>query len=346
MQAGIHGLVLVGADDGSAGAGKLGAGAQTAGDFHHALVFGADVHDFPPQVKVGVEQGPEVLHVARLQALAGGDGQLGKAVHGGPHRRVAGLIALAQVVVHDLGALGEVGTVGDVEGREQGRVQHMVAAIALPRHDGPAEVHEDRGLIGLGDAVLQPGPDAELFRLDREDEIGQQGGGYLHPVKGHERPHAGGDDGTRPGQAQPVGDVAAVADGEVAVVEGQALGLAVLVKLLDGGLQQADAAIVAVELHIFIQPPDTGKDAAVALLGLDFQLGRLVEDHLGAEVGKDKGDGLAVVTVGGVADEGGPGIGVGADDQSGQKLGLAATCRLVAKVRPPPAGAKPFTPQC
>jgi hypothetical protein len=44
------------------------------------------------------------------------------------------------------------------------------------------------------------------------------------------------------------------------------------------------------------------------------QLGCLVHRHLGHKFAEGEGDGLAKVAVGGVADQGGAGVGVGVDE--------------------------------
>jgi hypothetical protein len=59
---------------------------------------------------------------------------------------------------------------------------------------------------------------------------------------------------------------------------------AIVIELADGGLDQANASIVAVMLYVLLQGLETGKLAGVALVGKDLQGGRLIKDYLGKEV--------------------------------------------------------------
>ena len=108
------------------------------------------------------------------------------------------------------------------------------------------------------------------------------------------------------------------ADREVPLVEGVPLGLAVLGELLDGGLDERDAAEVAVHLHVVDQVVDRA-EAVLVLVGPDqLQVLPLVEDGLGEEVADDERDGLAVVAVGGVADQPGAGVGAATEQEHGK----------------------------
>ena len=90
----------------------------------------------------------------------------------------------------------------------------------------------------------------------------------------------------------------------------------VVVEALDGGLDEADAAVVAEVADVLGEALDAVEGRAVADAGLDDEFGRLEERRLGAEVREREGDRLAVVAVGGVADQRGAGVGVGLDDHS------------------------------
>ena len=89
--------------------------------------------------------------------------------------------------------------------------------------------------------------------------------------------------------------------------------MAVFVKAGDGGFEESDATVVAVLADVFGEGLDVVEAGLVAGVGDDFEVGGFVKGDLGAEVADDKGNGLAVVAVGGVADEAGAGMGGGVE---------------------------------
>src|SRR5205807_9304583 len=89
----------------------------------------------------------------------------------------------------------------------------------------------------------------------------------------------------------------------------------VLDEFPDGGFQQPHAAVVAVQLDVAGEGLDRLEAHPVLAGRHDFDVLPLVEDDLGAEVAHAERDGLAVVAVGRVADQPGPGIGLATEDK-------------------------------
>ena len=216
--------------------------------------------------------------------------------------------------MHHFGALGEGVVVGHEERREPFGVQVHVGAVALPVHDLPREVHEHDPFVDLDHPVLQPRPDAQFVGLDAEDERGQLRLRDLDIVEGHQRTHRGGDDAAGAGQPHAQGNARLVGYREVAAVERDAVQAAVVAKGLDRRLDQPDAAVVAVALHVLDERGAALELQVIPLTRNDDQVGRLVTGHLGGEVAQDDSNRLAEKPIGRVADEPGPAIGFGAND--------------------------------
>jgi hypothetical protein len=85
------------------------------------------------------------------------------------------------------------------------------------------------------------------------------------------------------------------------------------VQLLDGGLDQPHAAVIAVALDVLEQVRHVLELQPVAGLRQDADARRLVERDARAEVPHHERQRLAVIAVGRVADEGGASEGAGAD---------------------------------
>ena len=248
-----HALVRVGADDGAAGAGELGAGAGGTGGLDHPDVVVADSIDLLRLSKPALSRPPI------LSSWPSSRQRLALSVRSAQNRMalttlgLALLEALADVVVEDLRRLAQVVAVGDVELGQQLGVQRLVVAVALLLHDLLGEVHVDQALVDLDDAVLKPGGNVQFLRLGGQDQVGLNVLGDADAVEGHQGPQARRDDGAGAGQADAVRDVRVVADREVLVVQLDLVFLAVVVEPLDRGLQQADAAVVAVQPHVLDQ---------------------------------------------------------------------------------------------
>jgi hypothetical protein len=65
--------------------------------------------------------------------------------------------------------------------------------------------------------------------------------------------------------------VSSITDGEIAVVQSNALRLAIIVKALDGGLYQSNATVVAELLDLLCEFVDVGEYYTVAVAGYDLQ---------------------------------------------------------------------------
>src|SRR5207253_11480491 len=108
-------------------------------------------------------------------------------------------------------------------------------------------------------------------------------------------------DGTGAREPDLARDVAVIAHREIALVQRETLAVAELDELLDGRLDQAQPAVVAVQLDVTDEVLDRA-ETTVVLLGPDqLDVLPLVEDDLGTEVAHAQRYGLAVVAVGRVA---------------------------------------------
>ena len=233
-------------------------------------------------------------------------GEAGPCLHGVVDFFVVGVPAFADVVVRDFGAFAELGLEGDVERREQPRVDLFVEPVAFALHVRFVEVHENGTFIHLDDAVLQPCGDAEFFVLHAEDDARLEVLRDVlvrHAVELHQRAKCGGDDGARPGHADAGGDGAVVFQPEAAVVQRDAALGAFAVKALHRRLEQPHPAVVAVKRDVGDELVDAVEPRMVALVRDDLDFLRLDEFHPRGVVADDKGDGLAEVTIRRIADE-------------------------------------------
>src|SRR4029450_8478693 len=125
---------------------------------------------------------------------------------------------------------------------QQSRVERLVGTVeeaALLRHPLGGEVHVNQPFVDLNNAVLQPGGDAQLVGPHGEGQLPLDLARDGHAVEVHQTAEGGDDDGAGAGQADLPRNVAVIADGEVALVQGKPLADAVLDELLDGRLDQA-----------------------------------------------------------------------------------------------------------
>src|SRR5258707_323211 len=99
--------------------------------------------DAGAKIEVGVDELVEAVVIAREQGLAGLRGVVGALAHGVDDFGIAGLEALPDAAVEDLGPFAERGAVGEVDVGQQGRVEGLVVAVALALHEVAGEVHED-----------------------------------------------------------------------------------------------------------------------------------------------------------------------------------------------------------
>ena len=97
----------------------------------------------------------------------------------------------------------------------------------------------------------------------------------------------------------------------------QAFPITVLDELLDGGLDQANAPVVAVQLDVADQILDRLEPALILLAGDHLDLIPLVERHLRVKISDDQRDRLAVIAVGRVADQPCPSVRSLANQQHG-----------------------------
>ena len=304
-----RGIVFADADDGAAGAGEFGADADGAGGFDHADVAGVERAETAAEIEVFVEEGADAAGAVGEEHEFDLFCEIGPALDGGADLLIAAVVARAHVVVEDLGAFGEVGGVGDVEWREKRGVEGFVEAVAETVHEGGVEVHEDDAFVDLNDAVLEPGGDIEFDFFGGEDEGRERVERDLDVVEAHEGAEAGGDDGGRACEADVVGDVAAVGEAEVACWEGDAFGFAVVGEDLAGGFEESDPAVVAEAVDVVAELGETEETGVVAIVGDDFDDWVFLDGDASGEVADDEGDGFTVVTVGGIADETGAGVG-------------------------------------
>jgi len=232
-----HSVVGIGADDGAAGAGEFGAGSTRAGGFDHFDVAGADLVEAAAEIEVFVEEGADVFALSGDEHIADALGEVGPLVHGGDDIAFTAFPAAADIVVKDFGAFAEAGGVGNVDVGEGSGIEFLVDAVAAFFDGGAVEVHEDNAFEGLDDAVLEASGDAEFVVFDAEDEGGEEVGRDLDLIELHEGAPAGGDDGAGAGHADLRGDIAGVAKGEIATVEGDFFADAVVVEAFDGSFQ-------------------------------------------------------------------------------------------------------------
>src|SRR5204862_18450 len=101
---------------------------------------------------------------------------------------------------------------------------------------------------------------------------------------------------------------------KAAVVEFAAFGPAVVVEFFDRRLDQAQAAVIAVELLIAQEIGNAVKAREIAVRGDDFKMGAFPQPHGGGEVADNEGDGLAEVSVGRISNQPGPRICLCGDD--------------------------------
>lgn len=251
-----------------------------------------------------------------LDRLADAAGEFAPFAHRVEHPGHARLEVAAQAAVEHFGALRQIGPVGDVEVEIRRNGDRFIASDAVTEHVFAIEIHVDRGVIGLRHPVLQSGGDVQLIPLGGEDEVGQLRRFDGEAVEAEHCAHGGGDDRRGPGQAEPVRDRAPVAHGEVLRLQLESVPMAVVEKDFRRRLEQPDSAVVAVEGDVGGEFLQIAKTVVVAFGGQELQLRRLIEFHLRRVVAEDEGDGLAVVSVGGVPHQSGARVGCGFDDHA------------------------------
>lgn len=322
-----RGVVFADADDGAAGAGEFGADADGASGFDHADVAGVERAETAAEIEVFVEEGADAAGAVGEEHEFDLFCEIGPALDGGADLLIAAVVACAHVVVEYLGAFGEVGGVGDVEWREERGVEGFVEAVAETVHEGGVEVHEDDAFVDLDDAVLETGGDIEFDFFCGEDEGRERVERDLDVVEAHEGAEAGGDDGGGACEADVVGDIAAVGEAEVACGEGDAFGFAVIGEDLAGGFEESDPAVVAEALDVVAELGETEEVGVVAIVGDDFDDWVFLDGDASGEVADDEGDGFTVVTVGGIADETGAGVGEVFDCGHGKGVAVRGSWR-------------------
>ena len=313
---GIEGVRAVGADDGAAGPGELGGCAELTCDLDHAAVLFAHGRSayLAAEVEISVEQRGQEAVLMRSERVADFVGQGGPFANSGVDFRHAGLVIKREAAVEDLGALGEVGAVGDVKRQIIRDLDRFVDAVAVLFHVSLVEIHVNRRLIDLRHAVLKSGFDAELVELDGQHEVGEDRLRNFDLEEADHGAHGGRDDRGGPRHAEAVRDVRLIAQREVVAAELDVLLLTVGVKCLYASLEQTDATVVA-ELR------DAAREIGHVLVSVvveygrqDLEIGRFVQRDLGAVVAEYERDRLAEIPVGRVADERGARICFFADD--------------------------------
>ena len=207
-----------------------------------------------------------------------------------------------------------LGVESDVNRRRRGGRQVLVTAGPRRFDERAVEVHVNQAFVHLHHAVLQPGGDVQLLRLDAQRERRLLRLGQLDFVKPHQRPQRGDDDCARPAEADEPRDVGGVGKREVRPT-GQidVLLAAVVVEAFDASLHQPQTAVVAHELGVAEEVGDGLEAAQIRVAGPDLEaVGFLQRDRRG-EVAEGEADRFAEVAVGGVADESGAGVGLGGD---------------------------------
>src|SRR6185437_8956165 len=94
----------------------------------------------------------------------------------------------------------------------------------------------------------------------------------------------------------------------------------IFMKFLNGGFDEAHAAVVTMEALVLEEGVDAIKACKIAVGGDNFKMRAFPQADGGAKVPDDKGDGFAEVPVGWIADEPGTRIRVGSDNHVGLNL--------------------------
>ena len=131
----------------------------------------------------------------------------------------------------------------------------------------------------------------------------------LHVVEVHQAAQRRHDDGARAGKAHLARNRGLVPHREVPVVQPHPHGTAVLHEPLDRRLDQADAAVVAVQADIACQVVHRVEAGAVVVGEHDLDGVPLVQHHLRPEIADADRNRLAVIAVGWIAEQAGARVG-------------------------------------
>ena len=191
----------------------------SAGGVDQLGVARIEVEDARADVVARVERGGERVVVVGLERGAGVVGELRQRRHGGDDRAVAVLrTARARPRVRCRRSRPRPAA--------RRRTAPAAARRAAARSAWVAKSMNTQAAVGLHDAVLQAGGDAELLGLDRQREGRQLRLGDRRAREVGERAQRGDDERARSAQAEPARDRRAVADGdagvEVRVLAGEA----------------------------------------------------------------------------------------------------------------------------
>src|SRR4051794_6863467 len=110
-----HRLIAVGSDDGPAGPGELGAGANLTGHVDHLHLSLGKLVDRATHLEVLVDELTELVVIAGKQRFPGPGRQRRTASHCPYHRRLAPVEAIADVVVKDFRWLSFLCAVGEID---------------------------------------------------------------------------------------------------------------------------------------------------------------------------------------------------------------------------------------
>ena len=208
--------------------------------------------------------------------------------------------------------------IGHVE-RWQEVDRHRFISVARQAANIPflllGEIHVDQTFVNLDDTVLQSAGDAEFLFFHGQNQRRLRFARDLDPVEFHEAAQRRHDQRAGAGHSDLSRNVRLIANGEVALVKRQLVGLTVLNKAFDGGFDQPNAAVVAVEFYILRQVVDGTEPRAVILGEHDVHGIPLIQHSLRPEVAHNQRDRLAVITVGRITEESGSGEGAFTNDE-------------------------------
>jgi len=175
----------------------------------------------------------------------------------------------------DFGRFGGPVVVGQIEWRQQVGIERFVVSVLetfLFFHDRLPEVHEDDPLVRLGDAILQPGRDTQFLRLHRENQRGLKVFWDDDVIEPHQAAERRGNDSAGTGQSDLPGNVRRVSNREVPIVKADGAARAEIDEFFYGGLDQANAPVVAVQADVVGQVVDGVEQVLVVPAPDDFQI--------------------------------------------------------------------------
>ena len=177
--------------------------------------------------------------------------------------------------------------------------------------EGLVEVHEDEAIVDLNHTVLKATVDAQFFLLGFEADCRLILERNRHLVELHQRLEHRRADGRGARESDEARDVDLVGGREIALRERDVVLDAILEEALGDGLEEANAAIVAVETQVADHLLGRGERRVIDLARNEAKTGRFGQRQLHAEVREGERYRLAEIAVGRIAQESGTGEGIG-----------------------------------